>query len=129
MMSSHRGNRGQYEPGSELPADCLSTEQAPHSRFHARRSITESRPVLRASSECILAHHGCCRESVGVALWDSLQACIRPGSLDALVKEEVANDFPALFAKYPNITHGFFNGSKAERSFLRHAKPALSAHA
>jgi hypothetical protein len=53
-----RGNRGQYEPGSELPADCLSTEQATHSRFHARRSITESRPVLRASSECILAHHG-----------------------------------------------------------------------
>jgi double-stranded uracil-DNA glycosylase len=53
-------------------------------------------------------------ESVGVALWDSLQACIRPGSLDALIKEEVANDFPALFAKYPNITHVFFNGSKAE---------------
>jgi double-stranded uracil-DNA glycosylase len=65
-------------------------------------------------------------ETVGVALWDSLQACIRPGSLDALIKEEVANDFPALFAKYPNITHVFFNGSKAERSFLRHAKPALS---
>jgi double-stranded uracil-DNA glycosylase len=65
-------------------------------------------------------------QSIGVALWDSLQACIRPGSLDASIKEEVANDFPALFAKYPNITHVFFNGSKAERSFLRHAKPALS---
>ena len=64
-------------------------------------------------------------QSIGVALWDSLQACIRPGSLDASIKEEVANDFPALFAKYPNITHVFFNGSKAERSFLRHAKPAL----
>jgi double-stranded uracil-DNA glycosylase len=51
---------------------------------------------------------------------------LRPGSLDALIKEEVANDFPALFAKYPNITHVFFNGSKAERSFLRHAKAALS---
>ena len=65
-------------------------------------------------------------KSVGVALWDSLQACIRPGSLDASIKEEVANDFPTLFAKYPNITHVFFNGSKAERSFLRHAKPTLS---
>jgi TDG/mug DNA glycosylase family protein len=64
--------------------------------------------------------------SVGVALWDSLQACIRPGSLDASIKEEVVNDFSALFAKYPNITHVFFNGGKAERSFLRHAKPALS---
>ena len=59
-------------------------------------------------------------QSIGVALWDSLQACIRRGSLDASIKEEVANDFPALFAKYPNITHVFFNGSKAERSFLRH---------
>ena len=27
-------------------------------------------------------------QSVGVALWDSLQACIRPGSLDASIKEE-----------------------------------------
>ena len=65
-------------------------------------------------------------QSIGVALWDSLQACIRPGSLDASIKEEVANDFPALFAKYPNITHVFFNGSKAERSFLRHTTPTLS---
>src|SRR5215471_4761175 len=62
--------RGQYEPGSELSADCLSTEQATHSRFHARRSITESRPVLRASSEYILAHHGCivrCRSVVALS--------------------------------------------------------------
>src|SRR6516165_7176642 len=59
-------------------------------------------------------------QSIGVALWDSLQACIRRGSLDASIKEEVANDFPALFAKYPNITHVFINGNKAERSFLRH---------
>ena len=50
----------------------------------------------------------------------------KTGSLDASIKEEVANDFPALFAKYPNISHVFFNGSKAERSFLLHAKPALS---
>ena len=48
-------------------------------------------------------------QSVGVALWDSLQACTRPGSLDASITEEVANDFPALFAEYPNITHVFFN--------------------
>ena len=65
-------------------------------------------------------------QSIGVALWDSLQACIRPGSLDASIKGEVANDFLALFAKYPNITHVFFNGSKAERSFLRHTRSTLS---
>ena len=65
-------------------------------------------------------------QSIGVALWDSLQACTRSGSLDVSIKEEVPNDFPALLAKYPNITHVFFNGSKAERSFLRHNKPTLS---
>jgi double-stranded uracil-DNA glycosylase len=64
-------------------------------------------------------------QSVGVALWDSLQACSRSGSLDASITEEVANDFPALFAKYPNITHVFFNGSKAQTVFRRHALPAL----
>ena len=65
-------------------------------------------------------------QSVGVALWDSLQGCTRPGSLDASITEEVANDFAGLFAKYRNITHVFFNGSMAEKAFRRHALPALS---
>jgi hypoxanthine-DNA glycosylase len=64
-------------------------------------------------------------QSVGVALWDALQACTRPGSLDASITEEVANDFPALFAEYPKITHVFFNGRKAETAFHRRALPAL----
>jgi double-stranded uracil-DNA glycosylase len=64
-------------------------------------------------------------QSVGVALWDSLQACTRPGSLDASITEEVANDFLALFAKYPNITHVFFNGAKSETAFRRHSLPTL----
>jgi hypoxanthine-DNA glycosylase len=64
-------------------------------------------------------------QSVGVALWDALQACIRPGSLDASIMEEVANDFPALFAEYPNIKHVFFNGGMAEKAFRRHVLPAL----
>jgi len=64
-------------------------------------------------------------QSVGVALWDALQTCSRPGSLDASITEEVANDFSTLFAKYPNITHVFFNGRKAEAAFRRHTLPAL----
>jgi hypoxanthine-DNA glycosylase len=64
-------------------------------------------------------------QSVGVALWDTLQACSRPGSLDASITEDVANDFSAFFAKYPNITHVFFNGRKAEAAFRRYALPSL----
>jgi double-stranded uracil-DNA glycosylase len=37
----------------------------------------------------------------------------------------VANDFPALFAEYPNIKHVFFNGGTAERAFRRYVLPAL----
>ena len=46
-----------------------------------------------------------------------------PGSLDVSITEELPNDFPALFAKYPSITHVFFNSNKAEAAFL----PALRA--
>jgi TDG/mug DNA glycosylase family protein len=64
-------------------------------------------------------------QSAGVALWDTLQACTRPGSLDASITEEVANDFSALFVKHPNITHVFFNGGKSEKTFRRHVLPLL----
>jgi len=64
--------------------------------------------------------------SVGVALWDSLQACVRPGGLDAAITDEVASDFAGFFKKHPNITHVFFNGKKAENAFRRHALPLLT---
>jgi double-stranded uracil-DNA glycosylase len=61
----------------------------------------------------------------GVALWDTLQACIRDGSLDCSISEQVANDFSAFFAKYPHITHVYFNGGKAEKVFRSHALSSL----
>jgi TDG/mug DNA glycosylase family protein len=64
-------------------------------------------------------------QSTGVAVWDTLQACIRPGSLDASITQEVPNDFSAFFAWYPNITHVFFNGGKAEDVFRRRVLPGL----
>ena len=64
-------------------------------------------------------------KSAGVALWDSLQACVRPGSLDSSITHEVVNDFPAFFAMHPGITHVFFNGGKSKRVFSRHALPLL----
>jgi len=57
---------------------------------------------------------------------DALQECVRPGSLDASITQEVANDLPTFFAKYSNVTHVFFNGRKAQAAFSRHVLPALT---
>ncbi len=65
----------------------------------------------------------------GIALWDSLKACERSGSLDAaiVVKTERANDFAALFRKQSSIRVVAFNGRKAEQAFRRHVLSALPA--
>jgi len=66
--------------------------------------------------------------AAGLALWDVLQSCHRPGSLDADIAAEalVANDFEAFFRRHPAISHVYFNGAAAERLFARHARPRLN---
>ncbi|MCO7642733.1 DNA-deoxyinosine glycosylase [Pseudomonas sp. S 311-6] len=63
----------------------------------------------------------------GIALWDVLQSCVRPGSLDADIDRRslVCNDFPAFLATYPGITRICCNGAAAHELFRRHALPAL----
>ena len=65
--------------------------------------------------------------SAGIAIWDVLHSCVRPGSLDAriVLDSEIANDFRAFFRSHPGVTHVFFNGAKAEASFRRHVLPGL----
>ena len=57
----------------------------------------------------------------GIAVWDVLRSCRRVGSLDSAVEPDsmVANDFRALFQKYPDISRVFFNGAAAEKNFNR----------
>ena len=63
----------------------------------------------------------------GVALWDVLQACERPGSLDADIRRDtlVPNDFGAFLARHPSIMRICFNGAKAAAMFRRHVLPGL----
>ncbi|HWF68362.1 MAG TPA: DNA-deoxyinosine glycosylase [Mycobacterium sp.] len=60
-------------------------------------------------------------QSHGVALWDVLHKCRRPGSSDAKIdpKSLVVNDFGQLFATYPRIRRVYFNGDTANKLFRR----------
>jgi double-stranded uracil-DNA glycosylase len=62
-----------------------------------------------------------------VAVWDVLQQCEREGSLDSniLRTSEVPNDFVAFFARHRQIRAIFFNGSKAESSFMKLVLPIM----
>lgn len=62
-----------------------------------------------------------------IALWDVLQASIRPGSLDSdiCVQSAVANDFETFLVMHPGIVRIAFNGRKAEQLFRRMVPEAV----
>ncbi|MEM7610661.1 MAG: DNA-deoxyinosine glycosylase [Pseudomonadota bacterium] len=65
--------------------------------------------------------------NAGVALWDVLGRCERPGSLDADIdpKSVIENDFAAFFAKHDGIRSILFNGATAERYYLKRVQPNM----
>lgn len=67
-------------------------------------------------------------QQAGIALWDVIAECVRPGSLDAriLAGSVVVNPLPAFLASYPLITLVCFNGATAESLFKRHVLPRLA---
>ena len=54
-----------------------------------------------------------------IGLWDVIRECERAGSLDSNIKNEIPNDFGALFEQYPQIEAIFFNGAKAYDVFKK----------
>lgn len=60
-------------------------------------------------------------------LWDTLQACHRPGSLDSNIdaKTARANDFPELLKRFPEIRAILFNGATSEKYFKQLVLPNL----
>ena len=58
----------------------------------------------------------------GIAIWDVIQSCERPGSMDAdIVKETiVVNEIEELTRKEPSIKAILLNGGTAETTFKKH---------
>ena len=63
----------------------------------------------------------------GIAVWDVLQFCERPGSLDSAIVRgsEVPNKFETLLQQCPRVRTILFNGTTAEVAFLRHCRALL----
>ena len=57
-----------------------------------------------------------------IAIWDVLKACIREGSSDTAIEEEVPNNFHEIFKASPKIQQIFFNGKKAHSYFQQYIK-------
>lgn len=61
-------------------------------------------------------------ELAGIAVWDVLYDCQRPGSLDSSIvrSSERANNIAGLLSDYPSIQIIGFNGGAAKTIFQRH---------
>ncbi len=64
----------------------------------------------------------------GVALWDVVHRCHRPGSLDASIRPNSVetNDFAAFLREHAHIRAVYFNGATAASLYRRHALPYLA---
>ena len=63
-----------------------------------------------------------------IALWDVVDVCHRPGSLDSAISKDglAINDFKTFFVRHPQISSVFFNGQKAAGLFKKRVAPGLS---
>lgn len=66
-------------------------------------------------------------QAAGIALWDVLASCYRPGSLDSAIDpaSQVPNDFNRFLREHPLIERVCFNGGKAESAFTKQVLPSL----
>jgi hypoxanthine-DNA glycosylase len=64
----------------------------------------------------------------GIGIWDVLESCERPGSLDSAIRagSEIANDIPALLDRHRTIGALAINGAKALQVYRRRIEPAVA---
>ena len=64
----------------------------------------------------------------GIAVWDVLESCNRPGSSDSNIElgTIITNDFAGFFAEHGGINRIFFNGRMAEKLYQKRILPVLN---
>ena len=63
-----------------------------------------------------------------IALWDTLKSCMREGSLDSDIQNEIPNDIRKLLKKYPNIKIICLNGNKSYSAFKKYFPDLLDKY-
>ena len=66
--------------------------------------------------------------AAGIAVWDVLRSCTRPGSLNSAIVPAtiVPNDLPGFLDAHARIRKVCFNGAKAEALFARYVRPLVA---
>lgn len=85
--------------------------------------------LFGAGPELAYAERAATLKAKGVAVWDVLQLCVREGSLDSNIRDEVPNDFTMFFAAYPSIRRILLNGGKAGAAFRKYGAVHMPAGA
>ena len=89
--------------------------------------INNSTPSYRVFEQTTYAQRCQQLRQSGIAAWDVLAACERPGSLDSAIVRgsEQANDIGALLQRHPELTTIVFNGKTAEKMYYQHIDKKL----
>lgn len=89
----------------------------PKNRFWAVMAELFAVPVSLPYRERAALLAGC-----GVALWDVIASCGRPGSADNRIKNPVPNDIPGFICQHPTVRLIALNGGTAGRLYHRLGK-------
>jgi hypoxanthine-DNA glycosylase len=94
---------------------------------HPRNAFWPIMSALFGLTETGYEKKACELAEKGVAVWDVLKACFRPGSLDANIDDStiVVNDFRKFFDGHPAVRNIYFNGAKADAVYRKHVLPRL----
>ncbi len=78
--------------------------------------------LLKSGSQLSYPERQKMPKKIRISLWDVLNNCVRPGSLDGdiVTKSEVANNLDVFYRRHPELQAIAFNGRKARHSFTRH---------